>query len=274
MSDGTRDGQNVQIVHDRLREAIVRGEIPAGETTSQAMLAKHLGLGVSRTPLREALRMLQHEGLVLSEPNRRIRIADFSIADVEQLYAMRIALEVVAIRATVPMLAPEDFAELEGLMAQMDHYMRFQDLERWEVPHAAFHARLVAGAGPRIAALLAQLFGHGERYRRGYNALDPAGWPNRRDEHQLMLDAAAAGDPELTANRLVIHYLHTATSVISGLAPDHEPALLRTTIAAVAPAVLEEVRKGGGGIAPGRRQASARLAASRGTSAPALRAST
>jgi DNA-binding GntR family transcriptional regulator len=198
---------------------------------------------VSRTPLREALRMLQHEGLVLSEPNRRIRIADFSIADLEQLYAMRIALEVVAIRATVPVLAPEDLAELEGLMAQMDHYLRARDLERFVAPHAAFHARLVSGGGPRITALVAQLFDHGERYRRSYAALDPAGWSVRREEHRAILDAAAAGEPELAATRLVGHYMHTVNSVISDLDPNHEPTLLRTTVATVAPEVLADTER-------------------------------
>lgn len=246
----SRDGQNVQLVHDRLRDAIVRGELAAGQTVSQAMLARQLGLEVSRTPLREALRMLQHEGLVLSVPNRRIRIADFSIADVEELYAMRIALEAVAIRATVPVLAPEDFAELEGLMAKMDHYMRAGDLERWGVPHAAFHARFVNAAGPRIKALLAQLFDHGERYRRGYEAIDPTGWPTRRAEHRAMLDAAVAGDAELTARRLAGHYLHTATSVISGLAPDRDTVLLRTAVETVAPDLLIEAPGGRASLGP------------------------
>lgn len=68
----TRDGQNVTIVHDRLRQEILGGSIPPGET-SQAALARDLDVGRSR--LREAIRMLQREGLVLAEPNRRLRIA-------------------------------------------------------------------------------------------------------------------------------------------------------------------------------------------------------
>lgn len=265
MASGVRDGQNVQLVHDRLRDAIVRGEIPAGRTTSQAMLAKHLGLEVSRTPLREALRMLQHEGLVLSEPNRRIRIADFSIADLEQLYAMRISLEVVAIRTTIPALAPEDLAELEGLMAQMDHYLRARDLDRYVAPHAAFHARLVSAAGPRITALLAQLFDHAERYRRSYAALDPAGWSVRRQQHREILDAATAGEPELAATRLVGHYMHTVNSVIADLDPSHEPTFLRTTVATVAPQVLSEIQ-------PARRSAARRRTSSRSSQPAAGRA--
>src|SRR5689334_16751770 len=91
---GTRDGQNVALVHDRLREAILNGEIPAGQATSKNTLARNLGAG--RTPVREALRLLQREGLVLSEPNRRVRIADLSASDAEELYVMRISLEAIA----------------------------------------------------------------------------------------------------------------------------------------------------------------------------------
>ena len=96
-----RDGHNVANVHERLRRDILSGEIPAGET-SQLALARELEVG--RTPLREALRMLQHEGLVISEPNRRVRVAELSAADVEQLYSMRIALEAMAVQVTVPEL--------------------------------------------------------------------------------------------------------------------------------------------------------------------------
>jgi DNA-binding GntR family transcriptional regulator len=92
-STSARDGLNVAVVHDQLRQAILRGDVPPGPATSQLVLARELGVG--RTPLREALRMLQSEGLVISEPNRRVRIAELSIADAEELYVMRILLEAV-----------------------------------------------------------------------------------------------------------------------------------------------------------------------------------
>jgi DNA-binding GntR family transcriptional regulator len=76
-------------------------------------------LGVGRTPLREALRMLQREGLVEAEPNHRVRVADFSIPDLEQLYAMRISLEALAIRLTVPHLQKEEPRRLEAYLTQM-----------------------------------------------------------------------------------------------------------------------------------------------------------
>jgi len=228
----TRDGQHVAMVHERLRTAILRGTIPAGQTTSQVTLARDLDVG--RTPLREALRMLQREGLVVSEPNRRVRIAELSGADAEELYIMRIALEAVAIRITVPTLTSDDFAELEGYMAQMDHYMKVDDRPGMRAPHHAFHHLLVAASGPRVSDMIAQLFDHAERYRLRFGAT-PGVWSVRRAEHRAIIDAAAAGDPELAALRLTEHYARTAALVFAGLDPDHDLARLRTTITAVAP---------------------------------------
>jgi DNA-binding GntR family transcriptional regulator len=226
-------------VHERLRSAILRGEIPAGEATTQVSLARELDVG--RTPLREALRMLQREGLVISEPNRRVRIAELSGDDAEELYIMRIALEAVAIRITVPTLTSHSFAELEGYMAQMDHYMRVDDLPGMRAPHHAFHHLLVAAAGPRVSDMIAQLFDHAERYRLAFGATEPGVLDERRAEHRALIDAAAAGDADLAALRLSEHYARTAALVFAALDPGHDLARLRTTIRTVAPGAEEKL---------------------------------
>jgi DNA-binding GntR family transcriptional regulator len=232
-----RGGDSVAVVHKRLRDAILRGDIPAGQLTSQVTLAQELG--VSRTPLREAVRLLQREGLVFAEPGRSMRIAEFSAADIEQLYAMRIPVEVMAIRVTVPRLGPEDIAELTGLLAQVDHFMAAGDAERMGAPHAAFHGRLVAGAGPRVATTLSQWFDHAERYRRVLVRANPETTPDRRAEHHAILDAAASGDADRAAETLVSHYVHTAVSIFHNVDPTHEPSVLKSALATMAPAALE-----------------------------------
>ncbi len=115
--------------------------------------------------MREALRMLQREGLVEAEPNHRVRVADFSISDLEQLYAMRIGLEALAIRLTVPLLQADELRRLKGFLTQMAELPTPEEYERWEVPHRAFHLSLVAHAGTRIVTMVAQLSDHAERYR-------------------------------------------------------------------------------------------------------------
>jgi DNA-binding GntR family transcriptional regulator len=226
-----KERQNVESVHDLLRSSILRGEIPAGAITTQAALAAQLDVG--RTPLRESLRMLQSEGLVVSERNRQVQIADLSSDDAEQLYVMRIALETAAIRITVPTLTSDSFAELEGLMAQMDHYMRVTDQPGMRAPHRRFHRTLVATAGSRVSRVISELFDHGERYRLHFGAIAP--WEKRRQEHRRILDAAAAGDPDAAAEALAAHYVRTAQLIFASLDPDHDLGRLRAVLTTVAP---------------------------------------
>jgi DNA-binding GntR family transcriptional regulator len=231
-------GQSFVAVHARLRAAILSGEIAEGAVTSQATLAERFGVG--RTPLREALRMLQREGLVISQPNHRVRIAELSSEDAEELYIMRIALEAVAIRVTVPVLTSADLAELDGLMAQMDHYMKLRDHVGHREPHRQFHYRLVYAAGPRVSERIDELFDHAERYRRRFGAADS--WEARRAEHRAILDAVGEGDREAAADLLADHYLHTVRLVFGELDPGHDLARLRETVAIVAPGAVDHIR--------------------------------
>jgi DNA-binding GntR family transcriptional regulator len=237
----TRDGQNVLVVHDSLREAILNGEMVAGTTASQVAISQELDVG--RTTVREALRMLQREGLIVGEPNRRPRIAPLSGTDAEELYIMRITLEAVAIRLTVPLLTSKDIAELEGCMAQMEHFMRHKDWRGLRDPHRAFHAKLVQAAGPRVTTTIEQLFDHAERYRHAYGASSDQEWMVRAIEHRAIVDAAQQGDTELAARKLAGHYAQTAKQIFAGLQPDHDLSHLRTAIHTVAPgaeAVLDQ----------------------------------
>lgn len=237
----SRDGQHLALVHERLRDAILRGEVPAGHTTTQASLASEFRIG--RTPLREALRMLQREGLVVSQPNRRVQIAGLSASDAEELYVMRVSLEAVAIRITVPRLASADLAELEGLLAQMAHYMQARDSIGFRKPHREFHLLLVSGSGARCVGTIGQLFDHAERYRIAFGATTPAALEERRIEHRGIVDAVAAGDADRAVCLLVAHYLHTAELIVAGLDPGHDLARLRTAIEAVAPGAERALRE-------------------------------
>jgi DNA-binding GntR family transcriptional regulator len=229
----TRDGQNVQQVYEQLREAILTGEMRPGEVISQVLITRDLDVG--RTPLREALRMLQHEGLIVARANRRIQIAPLSADDAEQLYVMRVALETVAGRITVPQLTRRDIVEMEGWLAQMDIVMTSGEFHLIAEPHRAFHRRLVQGAGERPSTLITTLFDHAERYRRYYGAAQPEQHARRSIEHRALLDAAAAGDPDEMARQLAVHYVHTARIVMDAVEPGRPLHDLRACVEAVAP---------------------------------------
>jgi len=232
--DGHGDGHNVEVVHDRLREAILCGAIPVGVPLSQVQLAQQFG--VSRTPLREALRLLQREGLIESERNRRVRVAGFSVPDLENLYAMRMTMEALAIRLTVPRLTAGDLHALEEHLAGIEHYSMLHDYEHWRVPHRAFHRGLVAQAGERLVTLIEQLSDHAERYRRVYTLETPGAWVAGAQEHRAIFDACIARDPAAAADRLARHYAHVALSVLVMVAAEHEPATIRTALRMVAQA--------------------------------------
>jgi DNA-binding GntR family transcriptional regulator len=232
MYENTISGRDsTEVAYLQLRRAIVRCEIPNGVQLSQRELSQLMGVG--RTPLREALRMLQREGLVEAEPNHRIRVADFSIPDLEQLYTMRISLEALAIRLTIPLLRTDELRRLEGFIAQMAELPTPEEYEHWEVPHRAFHLSLVAHAGTRIVTMIAQLSDHAERYRRFYSTEAPRAFERGTREHQAILDACLARDPRAGAERLARHYSSVALGTLAVLAPEYDPVLVRTALHSV-----------------------------------------
>jgi DNA-binding GntR family transcriptional regulator len=225
-TDGTARRDNVEQVYKRVREAILEGELAPGAVMSQVALADDLG--VSRTPLREALRMLQSEGLVDAQANRRVTVKPISATDLEELVVMRVALETEAMRLSVNRLQPEDIAALEGRLAEMAHFAEAKDYERWTQPHNAFHRGLTAPAGERFNALLQQLSDHFERYRRVHIARSPKAWLTVG--HREILDALKAQDRELTARLLAEHLSATAFDVMELLEPGYDGARLRQTL--------------------------------------------
>jgi DNA-binding GntR family transcriptional regulator len=218
-------GQSVEQVYERVRGAILSGELAAGVIVSQVQLAPQLG--VSRTPLREALRMLQHEGLVVAERNRRVQIPSLNASDLEQIYLMRLSLEASALRVSIPQLTREDLAELEGHLSKMEYFALAEDYDRWEIPHRAFHKELVAGAGPRVVDSLTQLSQHADRYRRLFMDRRDKSWPRSQREHRAIFAAVERGDADEAISEMLTHLSNTPRLVIPILDPTFEPTRLQ-----------------------------------------------
>jgi GntR family transcriptional regulator, rspAB operon transcriptional repressor len=234
------NGQNTEDVYERVRNAILDGGLAPGAVMSQVALAEELG--ISRTPLREALRMLQGEGLVEAEPNRRVRVAPMTPSDLEQLCVMRVTLEAEALRLSVPRMTPEDLAGLEGHMAEMAHYAGAKDYRRWIVPHRQFHRALTAPAGQRINDMLGQLFDHSERYRRLHIGHGPSAWATA--SHREILDACKAQDSDRSAGLLASHLARTGFEVTELLDPGYKPVLLEQAVTDAGGTAPKAVRRG------------------------------
>jgi DNA-binding GntR family transcriptional regulator len=217
-----------EVVHQQLREAILHGRLEAGSVLSQVRLARTFN--VSRTPLREALRMLQREGLVEGQANRALRVAPFSRDDLETLYGLRIVNEALGIKLSVPRMTVEDDAFLDRSLTEMARHADLADFDEWERHHRAFHQRLVAYAGPRAVRLLAELSDHAERYRRLYVTYDLRAWASGAREHEAIVEACHARDAVLASERLARHLSRTVLSVMVTMAPEHEPAVVRSAL--------------------------------------------
>jgi DNA-binding GntR family transcriptional regulator len=224
-------GTGADLVYQQLREAILHGRLAPGLVVSQVQLAQKLG--VSRTPLREAVRMLQREGLVEGKANRMVRVAPFSIQDVEELYAVRIANEALGIRLTVPGMVAADDAFLEGCLREMARCTTEGDIDAWKRQHRAFHVHLVGGGGHRLGKLLSELSDHAERYRRLYIASEPRAMSVGAAEHEAIARACHDRDASRAAAELARHLSRTALTVLMHIAPEHEPAMVRATLRSV-----------------------------------------
>ncbi|HEU4697585.1 MAG TPA: GntR family transcriptional regulator [Gemmatimonadales bacterium] len=190
-----------RVAYGRLREAIVRGRLRPGARVTEAEAAERLG--VSRTPVREALDRLQREGLLVPDgggARPRLAVAPLAAEAVADLYQAAGALEGVAARRVAELSAAARRELAEALRAA-DAAFRVEadaaapDLDRLFDLHAAFHETLMAAcAGPPIRALLETLRPQLDRYEWAYAPAMERAFAPTYAEHAAITRAAGAGD--------------------------------------------------------------------------------
>jgi DNA-binding GntR family transcriptional regulator len=226
--DDDRGTSRIEWVHDQLRDRILTGDLAPGTVISQAALAREFRL--SRAPIREALRRLEGEGLVESQHNLRVQIADLSIDDMEEIYASRIAIETLAVRFAVPRLTSADIDEMTRAWTAMRESAEDHDQERWSAEHTRFHLVALAEAGPRLAAQISQLDDHANRYRRLYMTQVTTSWEAILTQDAAIIEAIERGDTDTTVDRWARHVASTALSTIAVVDPTHDARLVRAAL--------------------------------------------
>jgi DNA-binding GntR family transcriptional regulator len=212
--------QAIPPLHSYLRECILDGTLTPGTKLSQVTLARQLG--VSRTPLREALRMLQEEGLVEIEPNQRTRVAGLDPQELDDVYASRILLETLALSMTLDEFSTERQREAKRILMAMRQAAKTGDFGTWFNSHAAFHRLITAGAGTTLQRQLSAFADRTIRYIRIYQLSDPASWQSAGDaEHAAILEALAEHDGGAALSGLAHHLARTAERVLTDCAPDY-----------------------------------------------------
>lgn len=191
-------------VYQSLRGWIVGGELAPGETLKDKELAAQLG--VSRTPVREALRRLEDEGLVETAANRWTRVTPIALADAEQIYPIIQALEVLALTLALPQLSAVHIQQLQEANEQLKAALINHDPQAAVQADGAFHQMLVNAANnAELSNLLEQLkvkyqrielayFSHGDLLIASY------------EEHQRLITALQNQDFETAKQALVSNW--------------------------------------------------------------------
>jgi len=153
--DLSRTATIADAVYQALRNAIVFGELPPGRRLLERELA--LGLAVSRTPIREALRRLSEEGLVVGVPNRGVVVRTVTLEEAEHVYAVREPLEVLAARLAARRCTPRQVAELEGCLVRAERAAALGDRRTVILENNAFHDLIARASGNPVLARMLDL---------------------------------------------------------------------------------------------------------------------
>lgn len=152
----------------RLRDRIIRGEICEGEQLRQDTVASWFG--VSRIPVREALRQLQAEGLVNLVAHHGAVVAALSTEEIEELVELRCALEIAVLSTAIPRMTEEHFKHAQEILESYEKVLENEsDLARWGELNWQFHSSLYSAANrPRFMSIIRSANNNVDRYVRLY----------------------------------------------------------------------------------------------------------
>ena len=200
-----KHGNRTQVATNRLRQMIVAGDLAPGQRISEREIGEQLD-GLSRTPLREAFKMLAAEGLVTISPNRGATVTALSMAEVEDTIELLIGLEGIAALAACEHISEAQLAEIDELHQRMAAAYRGEQLMEYFELNQAIHQRIVDGAGNRVLSrIYAAECARIRRYRYAGNRRHER-WERALAEHQQLLGALKERNGPLLRELLCAHH--------------------------------------------------------------------
>ena len=197
---------------EALRERILRGDFPDGEPLRQDALADELG--VSRIPVREALRQLEAEGLVTFNPHRGAVVSTLSLEEIHELFELRADIECDLLRRAIPRMSAEHLDRAIEVLDEFDDALAAEEATRWGPLNWQFHAALYAPANRTLTmGVLQKLHQHSDRYFR-MQVLIAHGGPSASQEHRGIVDAVARKELDVATQRLRTHILGAGRSLL------------------------------------------------------------
>ena len=200
------------VVFQTLRQAILSGILGPGERLRELELAHQLG--VSRTPVREAIRKLEQEGLAQTFPRRGAIVADITRTDLEDVLEVRMTLEVLAVQKACRTITPGQLKELENTAAAFETYIEKGDLTAAAQTDELFHEIICHATGNRrLMQLLMTLRSQIYRYRLE-NLKNPKSHPDLIREHQVILQSLKEGDEDRGEEAVRTHIRRQKESIL------------------------------------------------------------
>jgi len=202
---------------DELRQAIYDGDLAPGTRLQEAELAARFG--VSRTPLREALKLLTSDGLVEIAANRGARVTELSIEELAETFPVMGALEALAGELAARNATDDDIGALRGLHGEIVGHYETRDLKAYFAANQRFHERLLEAArNATLGQHYHQLAGRVRQARYRAN-LSPRRWAQSVAEHEAIIAAVEARDGAGLARILRAHIDHkfeTVRDIVAG----------------------------------------------------------
>lgn len=223
-----RQLSSVNQIHDALRKMILRGSFEPGTTLSQIGFAKQLHVGL--TPLREALRMLQQEGLIVAEHNKRPRLLNFDPDNIDTNFAEVILLASLAAAVSVPKLKDADVSAIRDALKEMRLAAQRGDLDGWMQADERFHSRSFLYVGTPLSRLLKRAYDEHQFYVRFMRSRENVPWSKAHDDHEVILDACAAREGDLAARLIARQIASHGITLLAHVMPEREPRMIRAAM--------------------------------------------
>lgn len=192
-------------VTDRVRRAILTGELAPGTRMRQAELAERMSISI--TPIRAALRQLAAEGLLNVEPRRTVSVHRPSAEELREVYEIRVLLEPVTMKKAAKRISDEELARAEELLGAME---RAGEPSTWVVLNRDFHALLTTASGSaRLAEILVNLLSLATIGIKNSGVLSEDRLREANEEHRLMLAACRTRDAD-AARAMTLRHLRAS----------------------------------------------------------------
>lgn len=208
------------VVFNTLRQAILTGELKPGERLMEIHLANRLG--VSRTPIREAIRKLELEGLVIMIPRRGAEVAQITEKSMNDVLEVRRALDALCAELACDRISPEELEELRLASQKFEEMVKTKDLKKIVQADVALHNIIVeATRNQRLVQLINNLSEQMYRYRFEY-LKDYSQHEKLIEEHRIIYESIVAKDKETASKAAKVHIDNQEKAIIHKIRQDQE----------------------------------------------------